>query len=232
MQQFRFHLLLFFALFVLAGCGWSNNQVKDDSGKPEVLLAQDCGLDGLKCCATDPACTHGQQCCSDPNGTGKNRCADQCSCGGADEFCCATGQKCQDGLSCQVGSCQACGGVGQPCCQNDQAQACINTSASTTLTCFQSKCVVCGVTNNPCCAGDHCQATSTDARGINECLAGLCVACGGEGQSACIKNDKCLPQNLYNNGSCFACGDANQPCCDSQRCNQAKKLVCELGFCR
>ncbi len=214
--------------------------------RPEVLIAQECGMDGLKCCLTEPACSYGQKCCTDPADPSRNRCADECGCGGQEEFCCVDGPKCKAGLSCQSGNCQLCGIEGKACCTGDDGNvladglagynpACPGKAASSTaLACQNDTCVACGLPGNPCCiVGDKCMSPAT---GLAECLAGTCRLCGVNGEPACQTEPRCQSGHLLNNDACLPCGQANQPCCQDQQgqqiCDSKKNLVCELGFCK
>lgn len=231
--------------FLLSGCAlpFGGNKALE---RPEVLFAQECGMDGLKCCATQPACSFGQKCCIDPADPGRNRCADECTCGGQDEFCCVNGAECKTGLTCKAGNCVLCGIEGKACCAASDGNVltaglpaydpvCPSKSASSTaLACQNDTCVSCGLPGNPCCGkGDVCSAPSA---GKAECRQGICQLCGANGQPACQNEPRCLPGHLLNNEACLNCGQANQPCClDSkgqQACDSKKGLVCELGFCK
>lgn len=238
----KFSLIVFLPIF-LTGC-LLNSDSNVDEGGPEVLLAQECGLDGLRCCQTQPACAYGQNCCDDPNGSGLNRCADDCGCGGPDQFCCPGSEACRDGFVCLEGSCTACGGEGEPCCApaggqaggSGPAAACRNvTGRSRELVCYGGSCVACGEPGGPCCGqGEKCLGKNQD--GEVECLSGSCVACGLDGQPACSSGPECAKSHLSSRGSCLRCGAENQPCCrgedGQQTCEARNGLVCNLGFCQ
>lgn len=195
----------------------------------DVLLAQDCGMDGLQCCASDPKCSFGQECCADPNNSGKNQCADKCECGKQDEFCCADNQ-CSAGFACVDSKCTACGHELQPCCGSEcQGGGKKNNSP---LACFQQKCVECGLIGNPCCGSEKCFGSESTEKTLAECKNGLCDTCGGNQQPACFGQEKCLRGYLLNNDNCFKCGGENEPCCEGFRCEVKSKLRCAQGFCQ
>ncbi|NTU98484.1 hypothetical protein HGA64_00540 [Candidatus Falkowbacteria bacterium] len=226
-------LLLFLLPLILSGCSLPFAQKKAE--KPEILMAQECGMDGLKCCATSPACSYGQQCCIDPNDPARNRCADTCGCGGKDEFCCSGDNKCNSGLSCQEGLCQECGGEEQNCCNGSTCTGKTKSGAGE-LVCQKDKCVACGVPGGPCCLNGSSCINNENTTSTVECLSGLCAACGANELPACQSGSQsCLPEHLLSSNICYRCGHDNQPCCDSsqkERCATTEGLVCELGFCK
>jgi hypothetical protein len=213
-------ILLILLPFLLSACGSGKVQGRQ---APEVLLARDCGFDKLMCCQEEPACSYGQQCCTDPNSPAKNYCADDCSCGDEEEFCCA-GNICQGELACLGGFCQVCGQAGQTCCPTEE-------KCGAGLVCRDDQCKICGRAGNPCCSiGDPC-----DKNLSAECREGLCVKCGSNGNPTCA-GGKCAKGHINVSGRCETCGGSNQPCCAKTAslgydCDPAKKLTCELGFC-
>lgn len=213
-------------LLVLSACGLKK-EVPAGRVAPEVLLASDCGFDKLQCCKTEPACTFGQQCCLDPNNSGFNYCADDCSCGDSEEFCCP-GNKCNGNGVCQNGLCYACGGETQVCCQ--VGAACLDG-----LACQNGNCAVCGIKDGPCCPiGEKCFAAKGERA---QCINDVCQYCGFDGYKVCLEGDKCLKGQLLSGKNCERCGESNQPCCDiasglSYDCNQENGLECSLGFCQ
>ncbi|MDD5527643.1 MAG: hypothetical protein PHO56_01550 [Patescibacteria group bacterium] len=217
-------VLLFFLIVLLPACA-KNNQA---AGRkvPEVLLATDCGFDKLKCCATTPACTYGQQCCVDPNDPARNYCNDACACGSNDEFCCA-GNKCNGNAVCVNGLCSACGDKNQSCCA-------AGASCQPDLICLDNKCAECGITGGPCCPGANKCLSKEGER--SECWNNICASCGFDGNLPCSTGDKCLPGQIFAGKTCERCGQANQPCClansgKGYACDPAVGLKCELGFC-
>jgi hypothetical protein len=189
-------------------------------------LAQECGFDLLPCCASDPACNFGQQCCVSPNDHNVNHCADSCVCGGDDQFCCE-GSKCSDGLTCRDGLCSRCGGDGQFCCPSEAP--CLPG-----LACSGEQCVECGLIGNPCCLGSRPCLIGKGEN--NECFDGICRSCGFDGAPACLGEVPCLSGQLFTNGRCERCGQADRPCCASSSesayvCDPKDGLACVLGFC-
>lgn len=209
----------------LSACG--QKKLTPNTDGPDILMARDCGLDKLQCCAEDPACSYAQQCCVDPNDSDRNYCSDQCTCGSEGEFCCK-GDKCNNGLTCFEGNCTACGGKDQPCCNG--------TGCGNNLLCSNEKCVECGVTGNPCCADNKCNDQIKKDKNRSECSEGACKLCGSNGNLACHGDPKCLAGNLFSNDNCYQCGGNNEPCCDQTAgtgydCNPKLNLKCNLGFC-
>ncbi|MCU0679642.1 MAG: hypothetical protein MUC28_04335 [Planctomycetes bacterium] len=228
----RLVLLLFIFTLVLAGCAAGVLEPDENvAWQNEILLASECGLDGLPCCPDqDQPCLYEQVCCSDPNGSGRNQCREQCSCGGLKEFCCAGEAPCQGDLACRQGECVPCGGENEPCC--DQTVQCRGE-----LICHLDRCLKCGLPGHPCCPdGQACRAQMDRDLARTECLHGLCAYCGFEGQAACQNPPACNDSHLLNNEKCWQCGGYNQPCCDGAEtggeiCDQHSGLVCRLGFC-
>jgi hypothetical protein len=196
--------------------------------KQDILMAQECGMDGLKCCASEPKCSFGQQCCVNPSNESENQCADTCGCGKQDQFCCANSQ-CEQGMACIDAKCEACGGENQPCCASNCSG---RDKLGNLLTCFGNKCVGCGLLGRPCCEADKCLEVKGIEKSFSECAGGLCQACGGNQQAACLAGKKCLDSYLLNNKNCFQCGNENQPCCENSKCNEKSKLKCLQGFCQ
>lgn len=185
-------------------------------------------MDGLQCCASEPKCSFGQECCVDPNNPGKNQCADKCDYGKQDEFC-RINNECDAGFACVDAKCTACGGEGQPCCGKTCSG---NDKQGNALACAGEKCVGCGLIGNPCCADQGCSDETAGEPSLAQCLGGLCAACGGNQQPACLGDRKCLVDYLLNNNNCFKCGEVNEPCCEGMKCNSKLKLECRSGFCQ
>lgn len=195
----------------------------------EILIASECGLDGLPCCPEkDQPCLYGQVCCVDPNNPGRSKCLEECSCGGFKQFCCATGEACGAGLACRLGECALCGQEGAACC--DDGGECFGQ-----LACHNDRCAVCGLAGNPCCAQETaCAGMGAPDATRTECQNGLCAYCGFEAMIACSGNPACNQSHLLNNNKCLGCGGYNQPCCAGdgegrERCGTG--LFCNLGFC-
>ena len=95
-----------------------------------------------------------------------------------------------DSARCTMGTCLACGGAGQLCCQGGDAYAC-----SRGLQCLDNgmdapdTCGECGGPNQRCCADDECSSGLTCAGG-GAGVPDMCLACGGTGQPCC-DNDTC-----------------------------------------
>ncbi|MEI8361021.1 MAG: hypothetical protein WCG01_02750 [bacterium] len=233
-MKFKHFLFLLILVFTLSGCTiWSDE--KAGSNTVPVLLAQECGLDGLKCCATSPSCNYGQACCVNPNNTNENMCADKCDFGKLEQFCRSDSQ-CDQGLKCINGTCNLCGTEGETCCHGDNDQErCFGRIKEGNLVCVDDKCLKCGQAGNPCCAENKCFNQNQLLGGHVECRQGACVACGLDGQATCNNDKKCGENYLINDGSCLSCGQYNKPCCKNEQglefCDSKLKLKCQLGFC-
>ena len=220
-------IVFFICIILLSGC-----QIKTpviDDWENEVLLASECGMDGLRCCEDDPQCKYGQSCCVNPSNSLQNYCADDCTLGRLGSYCRIEAPLCDQGLACADNHCHTCGGEDQPCCSGD-------TTCNNELVCHKDKCVVCGEPGNPCCLeGIACLDQERPNIGHAECRNEVCVYCGFNGKVSCEIGPACLKNNLYNNGKCLFCGELNKPCCDPKTndyaCNPDQKLKCELGFC-
>lgn len=223
---------IFLLVITLSGCSLVNQSVNPvDDWENDVILAQNCGQDGLMCCPDkEPACNYGQNCCVDPNDQNNNYCADDCTCGQKETFCCA-GNECDDGLICYNSYCFSCGDSDEICCANEEC--------NDGLVCHNDKCVECGLPGNPCCTEtgkNSCAGEKSHGNDRSECLNGLCAYCGFGGHLACQEEPKCNSAHLFNNGQCLSCGGSNQPCCQiddktKSACKQEQGLVCKLGFC-
>jgi hypothetical protein len=240
--KFRGIGLLIFFVFFLSGCQNSflnkflNKTPVEDDWENDVLLAQDCGMDGLKCCPDrEPSCFYGQQCCTDPNNPERNVCLDDCTCGQKDRFCCLQEPKCKEGLGCSPdGYCVEGGNEDQPC--RSRGQKCNDG-----LICFQEKCVKCGLPGNPCCESEPvCLDEQVKDSSRTECYDNgrekICAYCGSDGKIPCQEPPACLPGHILNSGQCWRCGGFNQPCCNQSagvkyECDPKLDLKCELGFC-
>jgi hypothetical protein len=67
------HKIVFLLFIIVFVSGCSFKQAVPDSWKDEILMAQECGMDGLMCCPdTEPSCQYGQECCVNPNDDTKN----------------------------------------------------------------------------------------------------------------------------------------------------------------
>jgi hypothetical protein len=225
-------LLIFVLILAISACSRNKNSGNaEDDWENEVLLASECGMDGLRCCAApEEACRYGQQCCSDPLNVKNNFCADNCTLGSKHAFCRATEPKCDEGFACQSGRCIECGKDKGPCCAGEN-------SCESGLVCSNEICEKCGLPGNVCCTqGLPCQSEKLRTAGRTECRENACSFCGSSGSVSCLGDPKCNPGNLLNNDSCFMCGGLNQPCCEITDvnlydCNPKEGLVCNVGFC-
>lgn len=222
-----FSLLVFSSL--LSACSlWQKEE--PDNWQDDILMAGECGEEGLQCCIDqDPACDYGS-CCVDPNNPSQNYCSESCDFGKEGTFCRA-GNECDEGLTCSEGRCELCGGADQPCCAN---KAC----AGDELACFRGTCVACGVTGNPCCqSAPYCKDGGVDNLLRAECKDEICALCGANGNEPCQEEPVCNENHLLNIGHCYRCGGFNQPCCHRITPEKTEKycveegLSCTLDFC-
>lgn len=224
-----------FLILIFSGCSLPGRNAVSNREPAPILLAQECGMDGLKCCDASPSCSYGQECCVNPADPSENMCADKCEFGKLEQFCTADSQ-CDQSLKCLNGRCAACGAAGEACCQGQkEIEKCNGKIKSGSLVCVNDKCLACGQPGNPCCGGDKC--FKQDGLGLNrtECRQGNCVACGQNNQPTCESGNKCADNFMVNNERCLGCGQFNQPCCKNDSgqvfCDKKLKLKCELGFC-
>lgn len=182
--SFKINLFfVFFLILMLSGCSKQENSNSDESWKDEVLLMDECGSDGLKCCADQESqCFFGQTCCIDINNPERNYCADECSCGGLDEYCCENNE-CDSGLACNKGDCVVCGEEGNPCCV--LGKQCLDQDSGEVkkTECIDNICIPCGYGGkNVCESGDKCVADHF----VNN---NKCLACGDYNQPCCINDE-------------------------------------------
>eukprot|EP00892_Ulva_mutabilis_P010419 jgi/Ulvmu1/774/UM010_0148.1 len=148
-------------------------------------------------------------------------------CAGAtnDDFCTTNAPFSGTPLRCSSddgrGTCESCGGDGEPCCQRSPFDT---PSCARGNRCAAGACKACGERGEPCCAGstnkDFCAASDrvtgnlrcSDARGN-----GTCVSCGGFGEPCCqvLPTDApwCARGNRCDTGVCRVCGERGEPCC-------------------
>lgn len=193
----------------------------------DTLLAQECGMDGLKCCASEPKCSFGQECCVNPQDSKENYCADKCGLGGDGQFCRANSE-CDAGYTCMNRKCAKCGGDKQVCCGVSGSNDRCLVDKKKALVCYSEKCVECGVIGNPCC-GQSCDKVDRSKQ-LAECKNDLCQACGGNGQAACLAGAQCADGYLFSNTFCYSCGENRQPCCADKKCH-GSKLICQNNIC-
>ncbi len=175
------------------------NTVCDPSSNTCQLV---CGVLGNPCCTTDGGAT------SDAGG---GTCQAAAGDAGA--------------LTCQTGTCVACGGENEACCPG---QSCKGAS----LVCSPSdQCVACGADGEECCAGNTCGPNETCAVAPNQPTGRQCE-CGNVGQACCVDNidgfSGCHAGACVD-GDCVACGADGQPCCDGDTCNVHETCVTGLG---
>lgn len=222
MKRYNVFLFLFILMFILTGC-FSRQAQEIADWEDEVLIAEECGMDGLSCCAEDPKCKYGQTCCVNPVNNNKTYCAVECVCGELNKFCCSDGLSCGESLICLDGVCALCGKDGEKCCDSEQCDD--------DLLCAKGVCKKCGVEGGVCCAGEVPCVESKEKR--VECVDNICSLCGMPGERSCSEEPFCSSGNLLNNNSCIPCGKTNNPCCNKEvsgyECESG--LKCELGFC-
>ena len=59
-------------LITVSGCWKNGGESEEIAWQDEVLLASECGMDGLPCCRKGDPCLYGQVCCTDPNNMKRN----------------------------------------------------------------------------------------------------------------------------------------------------------------
>ncbi len=229
-RKLAYTSLLLILLLVLSACSFGGSEEVVDNWEDEILIAGECGEEGLMCCVDqDPVCKYGS-CCVDPNDPTKNYCGESCEFGKLDTFCKA-GNICDEGLACSESYCVECGGVDQPCCEEK--------SCAGALACFRGTCVECGFTGNPCCLEEPFCIYEEANKNLNrsECRQEICSECGANGNPPCASEPKCNDNHLLNNDRCYRCGGFNQPCCQNVTFEGTEKycteegLRCELDFC-
>lgn len=213
---------------LLSACGGQRASTPPDDWENEVLLASECGLEGMGCCTDEPQCQYEMFCCADPGGSGRSHCAQSCECGTAGGYCCAEGAACGSGLGCSAdGTCQICGEKDQPCCA-------VRTCNGELVCAKDNICEPCGLPGAPCCAtGQGCENEDKSGSARTECRDETCVFCGSDGRVACQSEPACASGHLLNGGDCLRCGGRNEPCCggDSGAVVCTEGLNCKLGFC-
>ncbi len=231
LKKITYLLIIFSLILVISACKNSDKN-EEDNWEDEVLLASECGMDGLKCCvAPDEACKYGQSCCINPQDINKNFCGDDCTLGKEASYCRLEAPRCDVGFACKNGKCMSCGGEEEPCCY-------VNTACANGLVCNKETCEKCGLPGNVCCETEtKCLSETLREDGRTECRGNnICSFCGYSKKVVCQSEPFCNPAHLLNNDKCYRCGELNQPCCkidalNSSECNESKNLTCELGFC-
>jgi hypothetical protein len=150
------------------------------------------------------------------------------SCGRAGDPPCASGPRCDAGLSTGPGGCRACGKASQVPCDGDCAEGfcyngCSDGLAPLNTNSGQAVCIPCGDFGQPGCTGNVCHATQQV--GKVQVINGICTACGNINQFPCQDN-LCYatqPQNIGSvqviKGVCTACGNQHQPPCQDNMCS-------------
>jgi hypothetical protein len=190
-----------------------------------------CGGAGQLCCPVNEGFSNqGWTCGAVATGMQSNLACyhGYCSaCGGLNQSCC-NGSICNSGFTCSGGTCvpqyPICGGSGQPCCSQGQAQ-CNNSS----MTCSYGNCVPCGGSGQVCCPAN---GPVPQCENGMSCTNGTCgtPACGSSGQPCCYPGPTCNGAGLLCvTYTCTPCGGAQQICCASNSCNQG--FTCTNGTC-
>jgi len=182
--------LLFFLFFLISGCSLNKNKAYQESFEPEVLIAQECGLEGLRCCLEndEEKCQYGLECCLDPGNAENSFCASSCNQGQKNNFCRNTEPRCDDSLACQDNFCVECGIYGNPCCQNNPK--CQKSENSQDLVeCINEICSFCGADGEiPCPSSGQC----LDGHLLNN---NECFLCGALNKPCCKKDNQTYCDN-------------------------------------
>lgn len=219
-------ILAIFFVFSLSACSFDFQKTEEISDwEDEILMAQECGLEGLSCCLNnDSPCEADLQCCFDPNNPTINVCSSDCECGVKDFFCCEN-EKCGDNLSCSDGYCLECGEKGDLCCDDNDVQC------GDGLLCHLGYCRECGELDSPCCSEEPlCKYSEGKDELRMECFENICKNCGRADFRGCREGSACDEGFFLNNEFCMQCGGYNQPCCAGS-CNAELDLTCVYGFC-
>lgn len=215
LSSMRLVVRLFSVLILFSGCvdnpdpGTRRDSGMDVSTEADTSTG-DCGEVNQACCTSGRRCESGSicdpsgMCCATTNGA---------SCGSPDD-CCGT-------LDCLGGEC--CAVTGQACRTSSE---CCGSATCENMVCAAPS-SDCGGERQPCCADDSCQDGFA-------CASGMCISCGGDGESCCREGTPC-EENLVCNatGMCEAagmdCGMEGQACCTGASCTGM--LVCTAGMC-
>lgn len=130
-------------------------------------------------------------------------------------------------LACKGRRCVACGGRGEPCCQQFSFSP---PSCDLGSICTKGKCAACGDSGKPCCpsslsfssvlcpGGDDLRCTGSNGRGT-------CKKCGRANQICCLPTQVSEPEcdvgfncagasrGDLRDGECKKCGGLGQQCC-------------------
>lgn len=222
-------ILAIFLVLQLSGCSSIFEKSKEVTDwEDEVLMARECGIEGLPCCLdNEEPCEINTTCCFDPNNSDNHECASKCTCGERNNFCCE-GNTCGEALACVDNRCKDCGAEGEVCCADN--------ICDDSFLCHQGTCVACGNPNTPCCEGKNKCVKPTDNEARIECISDICKNCGRDGNTPCVTEPFCDQRFFESNNLCHQCGGFNQPCCVLTKesdyiCNKEENLSCVDGFC-
>lgn len=127
-------------------------------------------------------------------------------CGGANEDCCEGSQCDSSDLTCDGGTCRACGHAGQDCCTSWTDGCWHNLNDDLQCDGSTNKCNPCGNVGQDCCtgSGDPCH------QGV--CKSGKCKACGDTGQPCCANSACNVAGDTCKNQLCVTpCADLSVP---------------------
>jgi hypothetical protein len=179
---------------------------------PDAAAAVDAGpLDGGPCDFAGDMCC-GASCARGLRCLGNGVCDVELCGTTAGGPCCMDGT-CPGSLNvCVGGTCQACGGRGEPCCT---AMSCDDATADA---CDRVTCVSCGSPGEPCCAaGPACDGPAV---------------CGGDGRCQLPEGTRGGPcRDIWTNPRCEAWSQCNgSSICEG--CGLAGEGCCGIGECR
>ncbi len=186
-----FKVIFLLLILTISGCSKNDSFHSGNDWKNEVLMMDDCGSDGLKCCIDqDPACLFGQTCCVDFGDPTRNYCASECSYGNLDEYCLEDGT-CNDSLVCMNGDCVECGIKDNYCCVSAQKCLMSNSENSDRTECVKNICRSCGHSGKNTCSGEiDCVSGHFNNNGVClNCGSFNQPCCRGEGDDICLGDD-------------------------------------------
>src|SRR5206468_3631678 len=93
------------------------------------------------------------------------------------------------GSRCAAGTCTACGGSGQACCQGPMASSCQSSLLCLTVTGGGNVCNACGGVGQPCCANNTCNSGLGCSNPPGANTPATCDTCGAAGQACCPGNN-------------------------------------------
>lgn len=216
-----------------------------NAGAPD-LSACSCTCSSGQCIETDgstvscvPTCSGGRTCqsgtCACP--TGQILCSTTCVTG-----TCCTDADCTGSTYCDQTShtCQAEGGPGTACSENDQCTtsictngvcACPSGSVNCSGTCVTGTCC----TDTDCRAGDFCSNHACQAAGgpgspcmvKDQCLSYQCI----NNTCACTASSQCLTGEICRNGECARSCTTTSQCPSGQTCQTGACQACSGTIC-